>query len=124
MHPNSLNNLEPGKIRQHLEGKVINRSNAGRTPNWLRQRMREGLEPYVERLIAMIESDQTLSPGELARALDVLGKYSLGEKTFDLTEEEGIAEVNRFTSQWFKAKGRDEEYDEWFQGLRAHFKSL
>lgn len=123
MHPNSLANLQPGKIREHLEGKEID-YRPGRTPNWLRQRMREGLEPFVERLIAKIESGDDLSTGEIAKALDILGKYSLGEKRFDLNDEELIAEVNRFTASWFKERSMPELYDSWFSGLREHFKAL
>lgn len=107
-----LANLTPG-----------NPNATGRTPNWLRKRMREGMEPYVERIIS-VGTTEKVSVGEAAKAIDVLGKYALGEKRFDLNDEELVAEINRFSAAWFNERSMPELYDSWFQGLREHFKAL
>lgn len=98
-------------------------SNAGTTPNWLRREAREGLAEYLARLRGM-SGKEDMTIGEAAKGADVMGKYGLGEKRFDMSDNEMLGEVNRFTAVWFQQAGTPERYDAWLADLTSHFRAI
>lgn len=118
MHPNSLANLVPG-----------NRG-GGRKPDELRKLARTDLESWLAilRTKAALVQDPSYtddaSIGEAAKALDVLAKYGLGEKTWNLDESQQTQAIGQATADFFASLGKPELFDQWVRHVEEHVKSL
>lgn len=96
----------------------------GRPPDELRRRSREGFESWLARLEAIEQGGRQLSVSEISKALDVLGKFGLGEKKFELDESSQLEHCALWTAEFLLAKGVPQWYEEWVAGLKARFESL
>lgn len=119
MHPNSLANLVPG-----------NRG-GGRKPDELRRLMRTDLESWLAVLrtkVALLQDpnypDHDASIGEIAKSIDSLGKYALGEKTWSLDESQQTQAIGQATADYFALIGQPERFDDWVKYVEDHVKSL
>ena len=94
----------------------------GRPPEELRRQAREKFEDWLKRLDT--KDPEKASIGEIAKVIDTMGKFGLGEKQWDLSESAQLQEAAKFTARYLQDKGQAEWYEEWVQGLRTHMKGL
>jgi hypothetical protein len=88
--------MNPGGTPQNLkQGENWGNKGGGRPSSAMRAAARDGFDAVITLIQHAIETKQELSLGELSRALDILGKYGLGEQKVILPEEliNAIAEV-------------------------------
>ena len=95
----------------------------GRPPDEIRRQAREDLDTWLKRLREKSAKDDP-SVGEIAKAIDVLGKYGLGEKRFELDESRQLEHCAVYTATFLLDKGVPQWYEEWVAGLKAKLESL
>lgn len=101
----------------------------GRKPDELRRLARTDFESWLAVLrtkaaLALDDNYPDVSIRDVIGAIDALGKYGLGEKTWSLDESQQVQAIGQATASFFQAMGRPELFDVWIKHVEEHVKAL